>query len=77
MFVENGWPQTCEIKLDNCQKTWALSWAHSKKGRDIVTDEDWMEAALSCQNCHFQLDNRMSKEEMHEKVTAAIAKRNS
>ena len=75
MFVEQGLPEVCEIKLEGCQRTWALSWAHSKKGRDIVTEDDWEEAALSCQHCHFELDNRMSKEEMYTKVTNAIAKR--
>lgn len=65
----------CEIKLPGCLRNFALSFAHSKKSRFLITEEDWMEAALACAACHDKLDNRMSHEEMNSLVKAAIANR--
>ena len=73
-FIALGLPQECELKLPHCQKTWATSWAHSKKSRFLITDEDWMEACLACQNCHSTIES-MSHDAMHQHVTAAIARR--
>lgn len=73
MAVEKG-ICTCEVKLEGCLKNWALTWAHSKKSRFLVTDEDWMEAALCCVSCHNKIE-AMSHEEMFKKVTNAIANR--
>lgn len=65
---------SCELKEEGCLRTWALSWAHSKKSRFIVTDEDWMEAVLACPHCHAKIE-AMSHDEMYAKVTEAIARR--
>lgn len=74
MFVENGYPQECELKLGKCQKTWALSWAHSKKSRFLITDEDWLEAALACQNCHNEIEC-LPHDQMKTIVIRAISSR--
>jgi hypothetical protein len=65
---------SCEIKLPGCLRGWALSWAHSKKSRFLITDEDWMEAALACCECHKQVEN-MNHESMHRLVTEALGRR--
>jgi hypothetical protein len=65
---------TCEIKLEGCLKNWALTWAHSKKSRFLITDEDWMEAALACVACHQKIEG-MGHEKMHRIVTEAIRNR--
>lgn len=76
MFIDRGLPQTCEIKLDSgCMRTFSLSWAHSKKSRFIVSDSDWMEAALACPHCHGKIE-AMSHEQMYEHVMEAIGRRN-
>jgi hypothetical protein len=74
MFIEKGYQQTCELKEDGCLRAFSLSWAHSKKSRYIVTDDDWMEAALACPHCHDKIE-AMSHEEMFEKVMSAIGRR--
>jgi hypothetical protein len=66
---------SCEIKLEGCLRKWALSWAHSKKSRFIVSDSDWMEAVLACPSCHAEIEG-MSHEEMKRIVTETISKRN-
>jgi len=75
MFLDRGLPQTCEIKLEGCLRTFALSWAHSKKSRFLIEDSDWMEAALACPHCHGKIE-AMSHEQMFEHVMKAIKARN-
>lgn len=66
---------SCELRLPGiCLGTWALSAAHSKKSRYLITDEDWLEACLADCACHEAIE-KMSHEEMHRLVTEAIAKR--
>lgn len=67
----------CEINLPGCLINFALGFAHSKKSRFIITNDDWMEAALCCPMCHDKLDNRMSHEEMERLVKSAIEKRSN
>lgn len=64
----------CEVRLDGCLKTWALTWAHSKKSRFIVTDDEWMEAALACVHCHDKIE-AMPHDQMYKIVTEAINNR--
>lgn len=66
--------KSCEIKLDGCLMDFAMSWAHSRKSRFLVTDEDWMHAALACCYCHDKIE-AMSHEAMFKKVSDAIDKR--
>lgn len=74
LFIEKSYPQTCELKLQGCLGTWALTWAHSKKSRFLITDDDWMEAALACVHCHNIIEAK-SHEEMFNHVTTAINRR--
>lgn len=74
LFIEKGYPQVCELKLDGCMKTWALQWGHSKKSRFIVTDDDWMAAALVCPSCHSKQE-ALPHAEGHAMIMAAINKR--
>ena len=74
--IENGYPQECEVRLPKCQRTWALSWAHSKKSRFLITDEDWMTAVLSCQQCHNTIE-AYSHEAMAKIVLDIIARRSN
>jgi hypothetical protein len=73
MAIDKGITR-CELRLPGCLKTWALTWAHSKKSRFLITEEDWMEAALCCVACHEKIE-AMSHELMHKKVTEAIERR--
>lgn len=72
--IENGYPQTCELKLGGCLKSWACSWAHSKKGRFIQTDDDWMTAVLACVHCHNAIE-LLPRAEMEKVVLNTIAAR--
>jgi hypothetical protein len=62
LFIEQGWPQECELKLPGCLKNWALTWAHSRRSRYLKTEEEWMHAALTCVNCHQAVDSKPHKE---------------
>ncbi len=72
--AEHGWPQTCELRLAGCLKTWALSWAHSRKSRHLITEEDWMHACLSCAACHEKVE-AVTHSEMFMLVSDAIRAR--
>jgi hypothetical protein len=74
MFLEKGYQQTCELKLEGCLRTFALSWAHSRKSRFLTDDEKWMHACLSCCSCHDKAE-AMSHDEMFKLVSGAIEKR--
>lgn len=66
---------TCEIRIPGkCVRSIMLGHAHSKKSRNIVTDDDWMEAALCCNPCHDVIEC-LPEEEMGKIVRAAIARR--
>ncbi len=65
---------SCELRLPGCMGNQFLSWAHSKKSRFLVTDEDWMEAVLSCQSCHARIEGS-GHEPMKRAVLDAIARR--
>ena len=67
----------CEIAISGtCVGSIMLSWAHSKKSRFLVTDEDWMEAARCCIPCHEKIE-AMSHADMEAMVKKAIAGRNN
>lgn len=66
--------RSCELKLEGCLKTWALSWGHSKKSRFIVTEEDWLEAALVCPSCHAKQES-LPHAEGYAMIMEAINKR--
>lgn len=62
----------CEARLSGCVGSFGLSPAHSKKRRFIRTKEDYFEVVAACQNCHQQLDQKMSHTEMEAKVKEII-----
>lgn len=66
---------TCEIRVPGkCMRSIWLTHAHSKKGRNIVTDADWLEAALCCTPCHNAIEI-LPEQEMGDIVRAAISRR--
>lgn len=66
----------CEINLCGCLRGLHLSWAHSRKSRDITEPAHWMEAARACQHCHSIIE-AMSHDDMGRIVREAIARRGS
>jgi hypothetical protein len=64
----------CELRIDGCQGTQFLSFAHSKKRRNITTDEGIREACLACQSCHSKVE-LMPESEMGVLVRAALVAR--
>lgn len=72
--IEQGYSQECELKLRGCLVTWSLTWAHSKKSRFLITDDDWMTAALACVHCHDKVEE-MSHEKMEAVILTAIVRR--
>lgn len=67
--------QACELRFEGCMVDDYLGFAHSKKRRYVVTDEDWREVVLACRTCHDRLDINMSHEEMARTVRDTIARR--
>ena len=50
-FIEND-----IVHCEKCGGTFGIAPAHSKKRRFILTEEDYMEAALLCQPCHHDVE---------------------
>lgn len=42
----------CEAKLEGCLGNLFLAFAHSKKSRKFIKEEDWTQAIMACQHCH-------------------------
>lgn len=57
----------CEL----CFGTFGLAFAHSKKRRFILTDEELEEVALLCQPCHEKIEFS-GHEEMYKAITDII-----
>ncbi len=65
----------CEIQIKGrCVRSIMLSFAHSKKSRFLITDQDWLEAALCCIPCHDVIE-ALPHDQMKEAVLAAISRR--
>lgn len=75
MWVREG-ITSCELRLPGCVRTFVMSAAHSKKSRYLITDEDWMTAALACCACHDQIE-KLSHSAMESHVLTAIARRST
>lgn len=60
----------CEI----CGGTFALGFAHSRKRRNITTQQGLEECAILCQEHHSDLE-RLKESEMCARITAIIAAR--
>ena len=61
---------SCELSFYGCSGANYLSFAHSRKRREISGDE-LREVVLACQSCHNRLE-RMTHEEMYELVNLVI-----
>ena len=65
----------CEVRIPGkCVDSIMLTWAHSKKSRFLVSDEDWLEACRACIPCHDYIEAQ-SHEKMREAVVKAIGAR--
>jgi hypothetical protein len=63
---------SCELRYEGCFKNNFLSFAHSKKRRYIVSQEELEEVCLSCTHCHQKIEFRP---DMYETVRRVIASR--
>lgn len=59
----------CEI----CKSSWNLSFAHSKKRRNIIGDEIY-EVALLCVPCHMEIE-KLGQVKMYPIIMEIIGKR--
>jgi len=64
---------TCELRLDNCTQDQALSFAHTKKRRNLAAGE-LFEVVLSCISCHNQVE-KLGEKSMNRVLTRVINKR--
>lgn len=72
-FEETLGITVCELRLPGCSYNNYLSFAHSKKRREIH-GEEIREVVLACINCHTVIE-RMSHDEMYEIVRLIIENR--
>lgn len=47
---------SCELRLSGCILTLYLGFAHTKKRRNIINDEDMRRVVLACQPCHERVE---------------------
>lgn len=66
---------SCEFRYDGCMQTFGQALAHSRKRRFITSKSEYWEVGLACIQCHKQLDERMSHEEMESEVKRIIEER--
>lgn len=64
----------CEVGYNGCARTIMLGHAHSRKRRNIVTEEQLRETVLACSMCHAILE-LLPEEEMGERVREIRANR--
>jgi len=65
---------TCERRGPKCFRDNYLGFAHTKKRRNITTEEDRSECALLCGPCHDEWE-LLPEEEMAKKIREIIAAR--
>lgn len=63
----------CELRYEGC---WGQGqgFAHSKKSRFLITDQDFLEVALACNSCHNILEYS-GHQNMYEVIVDTIKKR--
>lgn len=66
---------TCELRFRYCWVDNALGFAHSKKRRNITTNEELQEVILACNTCHNRIE-RKPEAEMGAIVRGVINARN-
>lgn len=64
----------CEIRKIGCQRDMFLTFAHSRKRRNITTPEQLREACLCCVTCHNEIE-LFPEQEMGDEVRRALASR--
>lgn len=64
----------CEAGYADCMRGIGLGHAHTRKRRNITTEEQWRETALVCTSCHQKLE-LLPESEMGEKIREMRAKR--
>lgn len=65
----------CEIRIPGvCVRSIMITIAHAKKSRFLITDDDWLTAALACIPCHLAIE-QMSHADMEKHVVEAIQRR--
>ena len=64
----------CEVGFTDCTGKLALSFAHSRKRRNITTDAGLREACLACLTCHAKLE-LMREDDMAAIVINRISSR--
>ena len=65
---------TCELQYEGCWHDDGLGFAHSKKRRNITTEEQLEEVILSCSSCHDRVEAK-PESEMAAIIRAVIAAR--
>ena len=62
---------TCELKYDGCWRDNALSFCHSRKRRNITTQEQLEEVILGCTPCHDRLEVNPEMERIVKEIINA------
>lgn len=73
-FEQIGLPIVCEAQLEGCTRTMFLTFAHSRKRRNIESAEQLKEIALLCSTCHSIVD-RWKPENTEYYIKQLIEKR--
>ena len=75
-FQKIGLPQMCEARLENCTNNFYLTLAHSKKRRNIQTEEDLKQVCIMCSTCHSIVES-WKEAHMEHYIKQIIEKRNN
>lgn len=70
--AEQGVEERCERRGRNCTGTENLTWAHGRKRDELREGELEHFAIVCCVNCHREMDEGMSHEEMAAEVRRII-----
>lgn len=73
--VRQGVDERCERRGKNCTGTEQLTWAHGRKRSKLREGELEHFAIVCCVNCHREMDEGMTHEEMANEVERIIAGR--
>lgn len=73
--VRQGVEPRCERRGRRCTGTEQLTWAHGRKRRELRDGELESFVIVCCVNCHREMDEGMSHEEMANEVARIIADR--
>jgi hypothetical protein len=75
-YINRDFFEKHEINFcERCGKTWCLEMAHRFKRFDIKTFDELCITVLLCHECHFYVDTKLTKEQMHAELTRIINER--